>query len=41
MKRALAIAWVALAAATSLPTGATTTGDPASGEAIYAVREDW
>ncbi len=36
MKRALAIAWVALAAATSLPAGATTTGDPASGEAIYA-----
>ncbi|MBS0546093.1 MAG: cytochrome c family protein [Proteobacteria bacterium] len=36
MKRAVAIALMALAAATSSPAGAGTTGDPARGEAIYA-----
>lgn len=36
MKHPLATALVALAAATSLPAGAATPGDPARGEALYA-----
>jgi cytochrome c len=36
MKRAVAIASMALAAATSSPAGAAPPGDPARGEAIYA-----
>ena len=38
MKHPLATAALALAAATSLPAGAATPGDPARGEALYARR---